>query len=309
MSNPLVSIIIPCYNYGHLISQTLDSLTKQTFKDWEALIIDDGSTDETTTIIGEYMTKDSRFKYHFQSNSGVSTARNHGIRLSTGSYIQFLDADDLLSPAKIEMQVNLLHENNEVMVSYCNSVQFGLNGNDLTNDINLENDTRLNMRQILTKNLVVSSPLIRKSAFKSLQFYEGMRYSEDWKFWIELILAGASFRKVGDPSCQTMIRIHENNSSTNRTSMLQSELDLKLSMFEKISNSGHLTQSAKKELYTFLKKNLHHIYKKLMVSGSLFDIKRLAGLYRSYGFFRFIKYYIKALNRKLKSSSNLSAPK
>ncbi|RZM23887.1 MAG: glycosyltransferase family 2 protein, partial [Pedobacter sp.] len=148
MPNPLVSIIIPCYNYGHLISHTLDSLTKQTFKDWEALIIDDGSKDETATIIAEYMTKDSRFKYHFQSNSGVSTARNYGIRLSTGSYIQFLDADDLLSPAKIEMQVNLLHEKKDVMVCYCNSVQFGLNANDLTNDVNLENDTLLNMRQI-----------------------------------------------------------------------------------------------------------------------------------------------------------------
>lgn len=300
MSNPLVSIIIPCYNYGHLLSHTLDSLTKQTFKDWEALIIDDGSTDETETIIAGHVTKDSRFKYHFQSNSGVSAARNYGIRLSTGAYIQFLDADDLLSPAKIEMQVNFLHENNEVTVCYCNSVQFGLNRNDLTNDINLENDTLLNMRQILTKNLVVSSPLIRKSAVKSFQFDEGMRYSEDWKFWIDMILAGASFLKVGDPSCQTMIRIHENNSSTNRISMLHSELDLKLSMFEKISNSGHLTQSAKTELYTFLKQNLRHIYKELMVSGSLLNIKRLAGLYRSYGFFRFIKYYAKAINRNRK---------
>ena len=93
---PLVSIIIPCYNYSNYLVFTLESLQEQVFKDWECLIIDDGSTDDTKLKAETFLKKDSRYRYIYQEQKGVSAARNKGIAQSRGSYIQFLDADDFL---------------------------------------------------------------------------------------------------------------------------------------------------------------------------------------------------------------------
>ena len=102
---PEVTIIVPTYNYGHLIGETLNCLINQVFKDWEAIIIDDGSTDETEKVVLKYTAIDSRIKYSKQENKGVSVARNLGVKLAKGNFIQFLDADDLISPQKINLQL------------------------------------------------------------------------------------------------------------------------------------------------------------------------------------------------------------
>src|SRR5215831_15925290 len=102
---PLVSVIVPAYNYGSLIGETLDSLRNQTYNNWECWVIDDGSTDNTSEVVRVYCKSDPRIKYLPQMNSGPSVARNNGIRHSRGSYLQFLDADDLLEKRKIEHHV------------------------------------------------------------------------------------------------------------------------------------------------------------------------------------------------------------
>ena len=107
---PEVTIIVPTYNYGHLIGETLNCLINQVFKDWEAIIIDDGSTDETEKVVLKYTAIDSRIKYSKQENKGVSVARNLGVKLAKGNFIQFLDADDLISPQKINLQLTALKE-------------------------------------------------------------------------------------------------------------------------------------------------------------------------------------------------------
>src|SRR5262249_32741505 len=116
--SPLVSIIVPAYNYGSLISQTLDSLLNQSYKNWECWVVDDGSTDNTSEVVEGYCNSDPRFKYLSQTNRGPGVARNDGIKRSRGSYIQFLDADDLLEERKIEHHVVFLEENPEVDLVY-----------------------------------------------------------------------------------------------------------------------------------------------------------------------------------------------
>ena len=92
--NPKVSIIIPVYNGENAISISLDSILSQTLKDYEVIIIDDGSNDKTNDIVSSYTNSDNRFRYFYQENQGVSGARNNGIKKSNGDYICFLDSDD-----------------------------------------------------------------------------------------------------------------------------------------------------------------------------------------------------------------------
>jgi glycosyltransferase involved in cell wall biosynthesis len=117
-SNPLVTVIIPAYNYGCFISETLDSLLAQSYQNWECTIVDDGSTDNTREVIAHYLSRDRRFSSIRQANRGASGARNTGLRSAQGKYIKFLDADDLLERRKIEHHVKYLDDHPQVDIVY-----------------------------------------------------------------------------------------------------------------------------------------------------------------------------------------------
>lgn len=102
MSSSLVSIIVPCYNQESFLEETLQSVQNQTHTNWECLLINDGSTDQTDRICKKWVEKDNRFKYFSSTNKGVSNARNIGLKAASGDYIQFLDGDDLLEKDKFE---------------------------------------------------------------------------------------------------------------------------------------------------------------------------------------------------------------
>ena len=94
-----LSVIIPCYNNGKLLAEMLDCCLRQTYSDWEVIIVDDGSTDDTSSIVSEYVQKDARIQYHTRERSpkGSVVCRNIGFELSSGKYIIHFDADDLIS--------------------------------------------------------------------------------------------------------------------------------------------------------------------------------------------------------------------
>ncbi|MBR1564164.1 MAG: glycosyltransferase family 2 protein [Paludibacteraceae bacterium] len=110
MTDNLVSIITPLYNGERFLGQTIDSVLKQTYKEWEMLIINDGSTDNSLIIAEGYAKRDNRIKVYSQANGGSASARNNGIRRSEGRYIALLDADDLWEPEFLESQLQLLKE-------------------------------------------------------------------------------------------------------------------------------------------------------------------------------------------------------
>src|SRR6266550_6173469 len=120
---PLVSVIVPCYNYGHFVGDALDSVLAQTFENWECIVVDDGSTDKTKEVVTRYESKDSRIKYIYQRNHGLAASRNLGISLSKGAYIQFLDADDQIESRKLEFQSNVLQDAVDIDIVY-GSVRF-----------------------------------------------------------------------------------------------------------------------------------------------------------------------------------------
>lgn len=120
--SPLVSIVIPVYNRGNLIGETLDSVLKQSYLNWECLIIDDGSEDGTANVVKNYCEKDRRFHFYPRSQDnlkGASACRNYGIKNSKGSYLQFLDSDDLLHEEKLENQLKFLENKKVSALAIC----------------------------------------------------------------------------------------------------------------------------------------------------------------------------------------------
>ena len=123
MSGPLISVIIPVYNAEKYLSMTLQSVQQQTFKDFEVICIDDGSTDGSMQILERFAVADERFKVHHQTNAGGSASRNKGLDLASGKYIAFLDNDDIYHPQYLE----ILHHNIEAHdadISCCTYLRF-----------------------------------------------------------------------------------------------------------------------------------------------------------------------------------------
>lgn len=109
MSEHLVSIVTPVYNAEKFISETIDSIQKQTYKDWELILVDDCSSDSSYDIISEYMKNDKRIRYiKLEKNSGAAVSRNTGIKNAKGRFIAFVDSDDIWLPKKLEKQIKYM---------------------------------------------------------------------------------------------------------------------------------------------------------------------------------------------------------
>jgi glycosyltransferase involved in cell wall biosynthesis len=141
MNNPSVSIIIPTYNRAHLIGETLDSIIAQTYANWECIIVDDGSADNSTDLIDSYIKKDNRFHYHqrpVDRIKGANACRNYGFELSEGKYIKWFDSDDIMHPNFLEKQVLVLESNCELDFCACFSKKFSKSVFDANEDFNPE---------------------------------------------------------------------------------------------------------------------------------------------------------------------------
>ncbi|WP_300485949.1 glycosyltransferase family 2 protein [Flavobacterium sp.] len=123
----LVSVIIPTYNRADLIGATLDSMIAQTYQDWECIVVDDGSTDNTEEILSAYSNKDSRFYYYKRPDNrtkGANACRNYGFEKSKGAYIKWFDSDDILYSDFLEKQVRILEEDKELDFCACLAEDF-----------------------------------------------------------------------------------------------------------------------------------------------------------------------------------------
>jgi GT2 family glycosyltransferase len=127
-SAPLVSVIIPCYNQGHFLGAAIESCLRQTLRDIEVLVVDDGSTDGTEFVARAAADRDARVKVTSGPNAGLGAARNRGLAQAQGQYVNFLDADDLLLPTKLERQLDILESSPDVGLVLCD-VQL-VDGND-----------------------------------------------------------------------------------------------------------------------------------------------------------------------------------
>jgi glycosyltransferase involved in cell wall biosynthesis len=124
MNSGIISIIVTCYNQEYSIQTTLKSVLSQTYANWECIIIDDGSTDDSAKVIKQFIKEDERFSYIYQDNTGVSKARNTGFTLAKGDYINFLDGDDTFLPEKLEKQLQVFKKYPEIFICICDHQYF-----------------------------------------------------------------------------------------------------------------------------------------------------------------------------------------
>lgn len=145
MNIPLVSIIVPTFNRGDLIRMTLDSVLAQTYTNWECIVVDDGSTDNTEAVVEEFKKKDARFLYHHRPTDrlkGANGCRNYALERCKGEFIQFLDSDDLISSNKIEVQIKHLLKHDTTAIAICRWQSFTnfAEDNDLQNEFKVYRD-------------------------------------------------------------------------------------------------------------------------------------------------------------------------
>lgn len=143
----LISIIIPVYNTEKYLRQCLESIQQQTYPDWEAILVDDGSSDGSPAICDEYAQKDSRFKVVHQANGGVSSARNIGLNKAHGEWLIFLDADDMLKNNALEFYTNHISESIDMIMAGYMSVD---EENQVVFEPETHEDVLLNKEQALT---------------------------------------------------------------------------------------------------------------------------------------------------------------
>lgn len=181
-STPLVSIIIPCYNQGIFLGDTLESVISQTYKNWECIIVNDGSTDNTEVVAMKYTKTDNRFKYIYQENKGLSATRNKGIGYSSGKYILPLDSDDKIGSSYIEKSVGILENNPNIEIVYCDAELFGLSNGKW-------NLPEFSLEKMLGENCIFCSAFFRRETYDIVGGYKtNMKYGfEDWDFWLSII--------------------------------------------------------------------------------------------------------------------------
>lgn len=184
----MISVIIPTYNCDKYIRETINSVLCQTYKDFEVIVVDDGSTDGTRDIIERSF---PNVRYHYTLNQGVSRARNYGIRKAQGEFVAFLDADDFWLPEKLEKQIKVLEADPDLMMVFTDILYFNENGTDTNQYSNRE---RLMKGDVVTNIFLksgvgTSSVMVRKSVFEKIGvFEEGLRAAEDDNLWLRIAL-------------------------------------------------------------------------------------------------------------------------
>lgn len=191
--NQLISIIVPCYNQGEFLNDSLLSVCNQTYTNWECIIINDGSIDNSENIAKKWVDKDNRFYYYFKEKGGVSSARNLGLEKTNGNYIQFLDADDLLDVNKLELSLKCLSDPNEKnkRLVITNFKMFSKNIHKSTEPYCTLKEELFDFQNILYKwNETFSIPihcgLFDASLFQEVRFPENLTAQEDWIVWIKI---------------------------------------------------------------------------------------------------------------------------
>jgi len=199
-SLPCVSVIVPCYNSEATVRETLDSVLAQSFEDWEAVIVNDASTDGSVAILASYGQKDSRFRLLcHEENRGLAATRNTGIRAARGTYLNFLDADDMLAPGALATMVSTAQQRPECAGVYSGWTIVHASGEKVA--IKPAEESALTLRTICHANKIQVPALIVKACAltQSGLFDESMRRCEDWDLWIRLHRAGHKFARVGEP--------------------------------------------------------------------------------------------------------------
>lgn len=220
MTPPRVSVVIPCYNQGRWLDEAVDSVMAQTYRDFEVIVVNDGSTDQATNeLLAHYQRPLVRVIQ--TENRGLAGARNTGIDSALGDYILPLDADDTIGPTYLEMAVALMDQDIELGIVYCRGELFGLRSGPVA-------APAFSRWVMLFSNLIFCSAMFRKEDWHRVGGYnpEMVHGCEDWDFWLSILELGRTVRRI--PMVLFRYRVREE--SMNRAM----DGERRMAMFRKI---------------------------------------------------------------------------
>lgn len=206
-----VSVIIPCYNHGQFLEETIQSVLNSDYTNTEIIIVDDGSTDGSSEVALNLAYRNpDQINVIMQENQGPSAARNRGIESSTGPYILCLDGDDRIGPTYISSAVRILDAQDDVKVVYCNAEKFG----EKTGAWILKPFSR---NALALDNMIFISAMFRKEDWQAIGGFD-LRLTkgwEDWEFWINMLKSGGKVVKLPETGFYYRIRGSSRRKSTN----------------------------------------------------------------------------------------------
>lgn len=217
--NPLVSIIIPTYNRAHLIEETIQSILGQTYQNWECIIVDDRSTDNTHITVREFVESDTRFHLYKRPEhvlKGANTCRNIGLNKAKGKYIQFFDSDDLMAVDKLEVHINKLNNGYDFCVSRYDSIRGNEQIQEKVFESNLKN-TFEPSNYLLQKNYWGTINVsFNAQLLKNVEWDETLMSGQEYNFFCKLLVkedvVGVFINKV-----LSYRRLHENSIQANQS--------------------------------------------------------------------------------------------
>lgn len=216
MENNLVSIITPEYNSEKFISETIKSVQNQTYQNWEMIIVDDCSTDNTKSIIDSFR-QDNRIKFHqLNKNSGTGITRNKALSLATGRFIAFLDSDDLWKPEKLEKQVDYMLLHNKPF-TFCFYDSINEKGESLHKTI--EAPLNLKYKQLFWSNLVGNLTGIYDTDYFGKIEISSSRKRQDWMLWLTILKEIREAKPI--PESLAVYRVRDNSLSASKSSLLK----------------------------------------------------------------------------------------
>jgi glycosyltransferase involved in cell wall biosynthesis len=208
LESPFFSITIPAYNRGYILPETIQSIQEQSFQEWEVIVVDDGSKDNTREIVAQLSANDSRIRYVYQQNAERSAARNNGADHAKGSYLMFLDSDDKYAPGHLEKMAAFIQEKkNPVALFFSNLSFLTENGIEVPEIPTMEQGKEF--EYLLLQPITPSRVCIHKDIFKDFRFDPKIVIVEDLVLWVCIATKYPAFQL-----CESSLiyRIHEGNS-------------------------------------------------------------------------------------------------
>lgn len=309
-NSALVSVIIPTFNYGSFIGETISSVMAQTYPNWEIIIVDDGSTDNTKFTLAPFL-QDQRIQYFYQKNAGLSAARNAGILLSKGEFVQFLDADDLISPSKIERQITHFSSGYEIGISYTAAYYFSdqkkskLYRTVALTDTDwmpmLVGDNYFTWLELIKRNIMpVNAALVSRNVLDLVGTFDiTLKSLEDWDYWLRCA-AVTKICYLDDQDGFALIRVHSKSMSKNHARMLATEIELRTNFIKKIKEAN-LTSNQKLTLIRLNNKTIKFLISNTIRDHNFLNLKLLINMGKLVGYPLLTKAFIKAINDKRKN--------
>jgi glycosyltransferase involved in cell wall biosynthesis len=287
---PLVSVIIPTYNRSRLVVEAVDGVLRQTVRDVEVIVVDDGSTDDTKALIESIV--DKRVRYFYKQNGGVSTARNLGLKHVTGGYVCFLDSDDLWPPNFLEIMLDALGKNPDYGAAYCARTILYPDGTKLESYEKDQCKSGFLTKDLFKKTFIQTSTLcFRRNMLEGFSFDERLRNAQDVDAWLRL---STRIKYLFVPQIEILFRqdhgvterVHHSRQNCNRILLLErfyfglggDKYVAKSAAFQKLSHSCRSVAEVMRKKGA--KKAAIFLYRRAIGYKPL-DLKLYIGLVRS----------------------------